>query len=249
MAGRAQHRVRVSLQSLHDLLALQIPNVHHLVLAARHDPLAARHREIRKDAILFVPVPRVRLQALALRVVPQLQRVVQRRSQDVFPIRRELDETHRRILVVDQRLQALSAGSIPDPAQTVVAAAHDQRTVPIEVHGGHGVGMRGQRLQAFTGAHVPDANRLVETARHDQVALRVEVAAEDVVGVSLERLQKLSMVQFPDLKRLIVAGTDQQSTVAAPSNVTDAQLMAGDCLVELAVVRTPDLDQLVGGCN
>lgn len=249
MTGRAQHRVRVSLQSLYNLLALQIPNVHHLVLAARHDPLPASDREIRKDAILFVPVARVRLQALALGVVPQLQGVVQCRRQNVLPVWRELDEAHRRILVVDQRLQALAAGCVPDPTQTVVAAADDQRTVPVEVDGGHGIGMRGQCLQAFARADIPDAHRLVETARNDQVALRVEVAAEDVVRVSLERLQQLSVVQLPNLQGLIVAGTHQQSTVAAPGYVTDAQLVPSDGLVELAVVRSPDLDQLVGSCK
>lgn len=39
MAGGAEHRVGVAAETLHDLLALQIPNVHHVILAARHDPL------------------------------------------------------------------------------------------------------------------------------------------------------------------------------------------------------------------
>lgn len=39
MAGGAQNGIGVSLQLLHHLLALQIPNVDHVVLAATHDPL------------------------------------------------------------------------------------------------------------------------------------------------------------------------------------------------------------------
>lgn len=39
MAGGAQYCVGVSLQALDDLLTLQVPDVHHVVLTARHDPL------------------------------------------------------------------------------------------------------------------------------------------------------------------------------------------------------------------
>lgn len=247
MACRAQHCVRVSLQSLDNLLALQIPDVHHLVLTARHDPLATGHREVRKDAVLLVPVSRVRLQALALRVVPQLERVVQCRRQDVLSIRRELDKAHRRVLVINQRLQALSTGRVPNPTQTIVTGTDNQGPIPVKVHRRHGIRVRRKCLQAFTRTHIPDPDRLIETAGHDQITLRIKVAAEDVVPVSLECLEQFAVVQLPDLQRLVVTGTDQQATVAAPGHITDAQFVARNRLVELAVVRSPDLDQLVGG--
>lgn len=51
VAGRAQHRVGVALQTLDDLLALQVPDVHHVVLRAGHDPL--RGGEKKTILILF----------------------------------------------------------------------------------------------------------------------------------------------------------------------------------------------------
>ena len=80
----AQDDVGVSLQLLDDLFGLQVPDVHQVVFAAGDDPLAARDREVGEDAVLFVLVLGVRLQALALRVVPQLQGVVQRGRQNVL---------------------------------------------------------------------------------------------------------------------------------------------------------------------
>jgi len=47
MAGSAQHGVGVSLQLLHHLLALQIPDVDHVVLAAAHDPLKGENTRIK----------------------------------------------------------------------------------------------------------------------------------------------------------------------------------------------------------
>lgn len=77
----------VALQFLHDLLRLQVPDVHHVVLGARHDPLqdtglASRTKnrpttcrggaylpagdgEIGKYAVLLVLMARVGFQALA----------------------------------------------------------------------------------------------------------------------------------------------------------------------------------------
>lgn len=62
----------------------------------------------------------VRLQALPLGVVPQLQRVIKRRRKNIFSIRRELHERHRRIVVIDECLQALTAGRVPYTTEAVV---------------------------------------------------------------------------------------------------------------------------------
>ena len=60
---------------------------------------------------------RVGLEALALGVVPQFERVVQSGGQDVLAVGGELDEGHRRVVVVDQRLEALAGGRVPDAAE------------------------------------------------------------------------------------------------------------------------------------
>lgn len=46
MAGRTQHGIRVPIQTLYDFFALQIPNVDHVVFAARHDPLQRTSKAI-----------------------------------------------------------------------------------------------------------------------------------------------------------------------------------------------------------
>lgn len=41
-------------QSLRNLTALQVPDVHLVVFATRHDPFSARHAEAGCDAVFFV---------------------------------------------------------------------------------------------------------------------------------------------------------------------------------------------------
>ena len=50
----------------------------------------------------------VGLQALALAVIPELESVVESGRQDVLPVGRELDKGHRRIVVIDEGLEALT---------------------------------------------------------------------------------------------------------------------------------------------
>ncbi len=54
--------------------------------------------------------------------------------EDVSAIGGELDERDGRVLVVDDGLQAVPGLGVPDAAQAVVAAGHDQRAVTVEVH-------------------------------------------------------------------------------------------------------------------
>lgn len=146
MACRTKDSIDVPLQSLDDLFALQIPDVHRVVFAARHNPLAARHWEIGEDAVFLVFVARVRLQALSLWVVPQFQCVVERRRQNVFAIGRELNEWHRWIVVVDQCFQTLAAGRVPDTTEAVVAGGDNQGAVAIKVYRADGIRVGWQRL-------------------------------------------------------------------------------------------------------
>ena len=95
MAGGAQDHVGVALQLLNDLARLQIPDVDQVIFRAGHDPLAAGHREIGENAVLFVLQASVVLQTLALRVVPQFERVVQGGGENVLAIRRELHKGDR----------------------------------------------------------------------------------------------------------------------------------------------------------
>jgi hypothetical protein len=119
MASDGQDDVRVTLQALHDLLGLQIPDVYHVVLAAADDPLAVRDGEGGKDAVLLVLVPLIGLQAFAGGAVPELERAVQSARQNKLSVRGELDEADGRLLVVrlvllHQRLQTLPRGRVPD---------------------------------------------------------------------------------------------------------------------------------------
>ena len=107
---------------------------HLVIFRSRDDPLAPGDRKVGKDAILFVLVAAVGLQTLALAVVPQLEGVVEGGCQDVLPVGRELDEGHRRVVVVDQGLEALAGCRVPNATKSVVTAGHDERTVSVEMN-------------------------------------------------------------------------------------------------------------------
>ena len=134
MARRAQDDVGVSVQLLDDLFRLEVPDVDQVVLGPRNNPLSTRHGKICKNAIFFIFVPAVRFEAFAFAVVPQLEGVVECGGEDVLSVGRKLDERDRRVVVVDQGLEALAGGGVPDAAESVVAAGDNQRTVAIEVN-------------------------------------------------------------------------------------------------------------------
>lgn len=150
--------------------------------------LAASYREIGKYAILLVLVTRVGLQTFALGVVPQLQCVVEGGGQYVFAVGGEFDKANGWIVIIDQRLQALSAGRVPNATEPIIAGADNQRAITIEMHCRNGIGVSGQCLQAFASTHIPNAYALIEAARHNQIRLWIEVTAEDIIAVTLERL-------------------------------------------------------------
>lgn len=128
----------------------------------------------------------VRLQALPLRVIPKLKGVIEGGRKDVLAVRRELHEGNGRVVVVDECLQALTTGRVPDSAEAVVTGWHNERSIAIEVNGRDGIGVCREGLQALSCSDVPNSHRLVEAARHNEITLRVEVAAEDVVTVTFE---------------------------------------------------------------
>ena len=72
MASAAENDVRVSLQSLDDLFGLQIPDVDLVVFAPADDPFSPGDGKVGENAVFFVLVALVGLEAFALGVVPQL---------------------------------------------------------------------------------------------------------------------------------------------------------------------------------
>lgn len=106
--------------------------------------LSSCDAEVGEYTVLLVFVARVRFEALAPTVVPQLKGVVERGSQDVLAVGAELDKGHGRVVVVYQGLQALARGRVPDATQAVVTGGDYEGTVSIEVDSGHGVRMRGK---------------------------------------------------------------------------------------------------------
>ena len=104
MTGAAHDHVRVSFEFLNDFFRLQVPQINTVVLRSAHDPFRARDGEISEQAVLLILVSSVQFQRFALGIVPQFQRIVQRRRQDVLPVGREFDKTNGRIIIVDQCL-------------------------------------------------------------------------------------------------------------------------------------------------
>lgn len=131
---------------------------------------------------------RIGLQALSLRVVPQLECVVEGRGKNVLSIGREFHKRHWRIVIVNESLQALTTCCVPNATKSVVAGRDDERTVAVEVNSGDRIRMSWKRFQALARPNIPNAHGLVEAARHDEIALRVEVATEDVIAVAFEGL-------------------------------------------------------------
>lgn len=81
----------MALKDLHDFPALQVPDVHLVIFASRHDPFASRHTEASGDAIFGIRVADVGLEAARGLIIPQTDGTVVRRGQNVFGVRRELD--------------------------------------------------------------------------------------------------------------------------------------------------------------
>lgn len=80
------HNIRVSLERLHYLAALEVPEEYLVVLTAGDDPLATRDAEARGDAELLVRVADVRFKAAGGLVVPEADRAVVRGGEDVFGV-------------------------------------------------------------------------------------------------------------------------------------------------------------------
>lgn len=150
----------------------------------------------------------VSLQALPLRVVPQLQRIVKCRCEDVFSVGREFHKGNWRVVVVDERLQALAARRVPYSTETVVARRHNERSIAVEVNGRDGIRVSGKRFQTLSCSHIPDTYGLVEAAGDNEIALRIEIATEDVIAVAFEGLQTFAAAQLPNLQRLVVTSRD-----------------------------------------
>lgn len=104
------------LQLLHHLLRLQIPYIHRMILRTTHNPLASSDGEAAKAAEPIVGVTRVGFETFAGVVVPEADGVVEGACEDEFAVGRELDEGDGRVIVVDERLEALAGSSVPDAA-------------------------------------------------------------------------------------------------------------------------------------
>ena len=87
--------------------------------------LAAGNGEIGKNAVFFVFMARVSFQTLALGVVPQFQCVVQCSCQNVFAVGGKFDERNGWVVVVNQRLEALTRSRVPDATITITISINE----------------------------------------------------------------------------------------------------------------------------
>jgi len=185
--GRDGHDdVSMALEDLHDLPALQVPQVYLAVLAARHDPFAARDAEAGGDAVLGVLVADVRLEAARGLEVPQPYRAVVGGGEDVFRVGRKLDVLANGVVSLGECLEALPRWQSPYADEAVKRTRDDERSVPVKMHGSHIVDMSVQGFGASSLGRIPDLHVAVTSARHELRALCVVVDTEYVTGVSLE---------------------------------------------------------------
>lgn len=104
----------MSFKTLNYFPSLEIPDVDLTIFGTTDDPFSTGNREVGEDAIFAILVSSVLFQGFSFREIPQFQSAVEVRCEDVFSVWRELYKCHRRILVVDQSLDALPIGSVPD---------------------------------------------------------------------------------------------------------------------------------------
>ncbi len=64
-------------------------------------------------------------------------------------IGREFDEGHRRVVIVNECLEALPRGRIPDAAEAVVTRGHDEAAIAIEMYRADGVRVCGEGLETL----------------------------------------------------------------------------------------------------
>jgi hypothetical protein len=74
----------MTLQNLHDLTRLQIPNIRFVILTSRHDPFSAGNAKACRDAILGVDMADVRFQTSSGLIIPQTDSIVVGRREDVL---------------------------------------------------------------------------------------------------------------------------------------------------------------------
>lgn len=77
----------VTLQYLHDLTRLQVPNVRFMILASCNDPFPTRYAKACRDAVFAVNMASVRFQTSSRLIIPKTDRVVMSCGEDVFGIR------------------------------------------------------------------------------------------------------------------------------------------------------------------
>ena len=113
------------------------------------------------------------------------QKSSSRRVAAVVRIRRGIIIRIRR--VVGERAQTRARRRRPHPDDAVVAPAHQDRRVRVELDARHRVGVRGDDVDALARANVPQADRLVARPAREEIARgAAEVAREDVGGVPAE---------------------------------------------------------------
>lgn len=83
-------------QFLYDFFCLQIPNIDVVILASTDNPFSTRHTVTCKNTILVVLMPPIGFETLSGMIIPQPQRIVERRRKDILAIGREFDKRSRR---------------------------------------------------------------------------------------------------------------------------------------------------------
>jgi hypothetical protein len=77
-------RTLMPFENLHDLSALEVPEVNFVVLAPRDNPLPSGHTKASDDAKFCVAVAYIRFETAGGVIVPQTDRVVVCRGQDIL---------------------------------------------------------------------------------------------------------------------------------------------------------------------
>jgi len=111
----------------------------------------------------------VHFQRLSLDMIPQPQRTIIRRRQNIPSIGRKLDMRNWRIRRIHKRLQTIIRTHIPYPNQSVVRTGRDERAIAVKMDGADGFTVGGQCCCAFPGFYVPDPDTFIHGAAGEEV--------------------------------------------------------------------------------
>eukprot|EP01139_Manchomonas_bermudensis_P002092 Amastigsp_a3627_17.p2 type:complete len:308 gc:universal Amastigsp_a3627_17:133-1056(+) len=241
-----------SVDALRDEARVEIPNDDCACFCCADDFGRCGERERRGAAVARGRLWRrrasrgIRFELARFLVVPEPHVLVEVVREDVFSVRREPRVAHGRVVVVHERLDALTRGDVPDAAEPVERAGEQKGAVAGERDRDHRVRVRRQGGHRSPCADIPELHGLVERAACNERRCGVELARHNPVAVPRKGLEQLARRRLPESQRPVVRRSHEVLGVRRPRNVRDPHAVPLDHSLEPTCLCVPDAKRFVG---